>query len=42
MMMMNLHLGMRRGVFLCPVESVNCFERRTNTSPSITTNDKTG
>lgn len=44
MIMMNLHFGRRRrrrGV-LCPVVSLTCFERRTNTSPSITANDKTG
>lgn len=30
------------GGILCPVVSLNRYERRTNTSPSITANDKTG
>lgn len=30
------------GGILCPVVPLNRFERRTNTSPSITANDKTG
>jgi len=42
MMMMNLHLGKRQGGILCPAVSLKHFERRTNTSPSITANDKTG
>ena len=45
MMMMNLHFGKRRregGVILCPVVSLTHFEWRTNTSPSITANDKMG
>ncbi len=41
MMMMNLHFGKEEAGILCPVVSLTGFEKRTNTSPSITANDKT-